>query len=166
MCGSIPPGITSLPRASITRPASRSLNVPGAATATIRPPSIATSHAPTPCTVATRSPRIRMSNTDVLLEPATRAPRSLFELDQIGTHGAQRRRIDPLSGLRHRLDAAESMQEFGQPVEIAHHFIVECERVAVDVHDVRHVGGLQVELFREYRNRLGQIGRASCRERV
>ncbi len=46
-CGSMPPGITSLPVASITWPASAG-SVPGAATATMRSPSTPTSHVPTP----------------------------------------------------------------------------------------------------------------------
>ncbi|PYM12321.1 MAG: hypothetical protein DMD81_24330 [Candidatus Rokuibacteriota bacterium] len=60
-CGSMPPGITILPVASITRPAS-SGSVPGSATATIFSPWTATSHAPTPHGATTRPPRTTRSS--------------------------------------------------------------------------------------------------------
>src|SRR5919201_846354 len=59
VCGSTPPGTTTLPAASITRVASR--NVPGAATAAILPSSTAISHAPAPCGVTTWPFRISRS---------------------------------------------------------------------------------------------------------
>ena len=64
--GSIPPGTTILPEASMTRPAS-SVNVPGAATATIFSPCTATSQSPTPQGVTTWPPRIIRSSMVVLL---------------------------------------------------------------------------------------------------
>src|SRR6266446_1068179 len=57
----MPPGMTSLPVASTTRPASRG-SVPGAPTATMRSPSIPTSQAPTPWGVTTCPPRITRSS--------------------------------------------------------------------------------------------------------
>src|SRR2546426_2621416 len=57
----MPPGMTSLPVASATRPASRG-SVPGAPTATMRSPSIPTSQAPTPWGVTTCPPRITRSS--------------------------------------------------------------------------------------------------------
>src|SRR5262245_57796933 len=70
-CGSMPPGMTSLPLASTTRPTSRG-KVPGAATATIRSPSTPTSHAPTPSGVTTWPPRITRSS--MVRSPLCRAP--------------------------------------------------------------------------------------------
>ena len=47
-CGSIPPGMTIFPVASITRVPSGTAMLPGAATAAIVPPAIRMSCAPTP----------------------------------------------------------------------------------------------------------------------
>src|ERR1700675_196557 len=58
--GSMPPGMTSLPVASITRPTSRG-RVSGAAMAAMRSPSTATSQSPTPSGVTTCPPRITKS---------------------------------------------------------------------------------------------------------
>ena len=59
--GSMPPGTTTLPEASIIRPAS-SPSAPAAATATILSPCTATSQSPTPIGVTTCPPRIIKSS--------------------------------------------------------------------------------------------------------
>ena len=56
VCGSIPPGMTILPRASISRAPAEIGKAPGAATATTLPPAIATSAGPMLCGVTTQSP--------------------------------------------------------------------------------------------------------------
>src|SRR5580765_2838734 len=56
----MPPGMTSLPVASITRPTSRG-RVPGAPMAAMRSPSTATSQSPMPSGVTTCPPRITTS---------------------------------------------------------------------------------------------------------
>src|SRR5687767_4995801 len=69
----MPPGITSLPVASITRPTSRG-RVSGAATAAMRSPSIATSQSPVPSGVTTCPPRITRSIIAAPGRPAASPP--------------------------------------------------------------------------------------------
>src|SRR2546422_9151155 len=76
-CGSIPPGITILPRASMTRPASAA-RVPGQPTATIFSPWIPTSISPTAWGVTTCPPLITRSSMAHLLA-AFRILRSVEE---------------------------------------------------------------------------------------
>src|SRR2546426_54113 len=71
--GSIPPGTTSFPVASNTRPASTRGS--GRPTATMRSPWTATSHRPTPCGVTTSPPRITRSS--MVLPPSLHLGRGL-----------------------------------------------------------------------------------------
>jgi hypothetical protein len=58
----MPPGITILATASITRAASPSASVPGAATAAMVSPLTPTSQLATPCGVTTSPPRMMRSS--------------------------------------------------------------------------------------------------------
>jgi hypothetical protein len=60
-CGSIPPGMTILPAASISRAPCGTGKVPCTATAATRPPATATSAGPAPFGVTTQSPRMTSS---------------------------------------------------------------------------------------------------------
>src|SRR5262245_7998869 len=107
--GSMPPGITSLPVASMMRPASQA-SVPGAAMEMMRSPSIPTSHTSTPWGVTTCPPRITRSS--MTLSPslvAEQERRDALGLAQQRSE-ARHRHVDDLGKL---LRSAEALERLG-----------------------------------------------------
>src|SRR5438093_1232437 len=114
-CGSMPPGMTSLPVASMMRAASPD-SVPGAATATMRSPSMPTSQVPTPWGVITCPPRITRSSM-VTLSSVRLLPAHPLTGVRVLVNRVPRGRVRLVGGVIDA-DAAASGDAEVQPVEL------------------------------------------------
>src|SRR5213079_887647 len=141
--GSIPPGTTIFPVASITRPA----EVPGSGrpTATMRSPWTATSHRPTPCGVTTSPPRITRSS---MARPPSLHLGLRLPPDELRVDLLEQPRVEHAFGGDLLGDPVERVEEVDElahaPVDLVRHL----HRVDVERHDVAREPFVRLHLTR------------------
>src|SRR5881296_1542332 len=141
--GSIPPGTTSFPVASSTRPASTRGS--GRPTATMRSPWTATSHRPTPCGVTTSPPRITRSS--MVLPPSLHLGRGLPS-DEPRVDLLEELRVEDTLGGDLLGDPVERVEEVDELAHAAVDLVGHLHRVDVEGHDVAREPFVHLHLTR------------------
>src|SRR3989441_147578 len=141
--GSIPPGTTSFPVASSTRPASTRGS--GRPTATMRSPWTATSHRPTPCSVTTSPPRITRSS--MVPPPSLHLGRGLPP-DEPRVDLLEELRVEDTLGSDLLGDPVERVEEVDELAHAAVDLVGHLHRVDVEGHDVAREPFVHLHLTR------------------
>src|SRR5437899_1920593 len=152
--GSIPPGTTSFPVASSTRPASTRGS--GRPTATMRSPWTATSHRPTPCGVTTSPPRITrssMARPPSSLHLGLRLPPNELRIDLL-----EQPRVENTLGGDLRGDPVERVEEVDELAHAAVDFVRHLHRIDVERHNVPREPLVRLHLARDDPHRCLAIG--------
>src|SRR5438128_688543 len=141
--GSIPPGTTSFPVASSTRPASTRGS--GRPTATMRSPWTATSHRPTPCGVTTSPPRITRSS--MVLPPSLHLGLGLPS-DEPRVDLLEELRVEDTLGGDLLGDPVERVEEVDELAHAAVDLVGHLHRIDVEGHDVAREPFVHLHLTR------------------